>query len=137
VGTSAIEGYPLTLVEAQSLGLPLAMYELPWLATLQNNHGVLTAPQHDVHGLAQQIAELSRAPQRYSELSRASLEAAQSVLAHDFTRLYAQLLTDELPAAYAPEVAPEHMQILLDRAVAFAEQNIRWFRRNEERLRNR
>jgi glycosyltransferase involved in cell wall biosynthesis len=32
VNTSIIEGYPLTIPEAQSRGLPVAMYEMPWLA---------------------------------------------------------------------------------------------------------
>lgn len=132
VYTSAIEGYPLTLVEAQSLGLPVAMYELPWLATVQNNPGILVASQHDANGLALQIAEISRDPGRYSKLSAASLDAARSVLDHDFTLLYSQLLSDSLPARYSPAPTTEHAGILLDRAVAFAEQQIRWSRRREQ-----
>lgn len=137
IGTSAIEGYPLTLVEAQSLGLPLAMYELPWLATLQGNDGVLSVPQFDLNGLAQKIADLSRDRQRYSELSEASLRAARAVLAHDFTQLYAQLLTDALPPEHSPAPTVDHAHILIDRSVAYAEQNIRWARRTEDRLRAR
>lgn len=136
VGTSAIEGYPLTLVEAQSLGLPLAIYELPWLATLKGNRGVLTAPQYDARGLAQEIAALRADPGRYEEMSRASLEAARSVLAHDFTELYSRLVEDSVPNDDHTEVAIPDAEILIDRAVAFAEQNIRFARRTEDRLRN-
>ena len=41
VSTSAIEGAPLTLVEAQALGMPVVMYDLPWLSVAQGNDGMI------------------------------------------------------------------------------------------------
>lgn len=45
VNTSTIEGYLLTLVEAQALGLPVLMYDLPWLDVVRENDGLITVPQ--------------------------------------------------------------------------------------------
>lgn len=137
VYTSAIEGYSLTLVEAQQLGLPVAMYELPWLSPVQNNHGVVAVPQQDVRGLAQAIAAISRDPARYRELSAASTEAAAALLELDVTRLYTQLLEDELPARFSSSPRLEDARILLDRAVAYAEQRAVQMRAREDRLRAR
>lgn len=137
VYTSAIEGYSLTLVEAQQLGLPVAMYELPWLSPVQNNHGVVAVPQQDVRGLAQAIAAISRDPAQYRKLSAASTEAAAALLELDVTRLYTQLLEDELPARFSSSPRLEDARILLDRAVAYAEQQAVQMRAREDRLRAR
>lgn len=124
VFTSAIEGYLLTLVEGQALGLPVAMYELPWLAVVEGNDGIITSGQRDSRGLAQKIAALSRDPVAYRQRSRASLEAAARALQHDFTELYSQLLTGKLPLKYSPDRTLEMADLLMDRAVAFHEQNV-------------
>lgn len=124
VCTSAIEGYLLALVEAQSLGLPVAMYELPWLEPVQGNSGLVTARQGDARGLARVIADAVSSSTRYEELSRGSLQAADRALAHDHSALYAQLLDGELSADYAPEPTRESMQMLLDQAIRFHEENV-------------
>lgn len=113
VCTSAIEGYLLALVEAQALGLPVAMYDLPWLMPVQDNDGIVAAPQGDAFALAQQIASLVRDPAAYTSRSLGSLAAARRVLAHDFTELYSQLLTDSLPKHLSPEPTLEDAAQLL------------------------
>src|SRR5699024_7177017 len=104
---------------------------------VQNNHGVVAVPQQDVRGLAQAIAAISRDPARYRELSAASTEAAAALLELDVTRLYTQLLEDELPARFSPSPRLEDARILLDRAVAYAEQQAVQMRAREDRLRAR
>lgn len=124
VCTSAIEGYPLTLIEAQALGLPTAMYELPWLAIAEGNDGLITAPQRDSAELARKIAVLAGDPSAYVERSRASLRAAEQALSHDFTALYSDLLTGHLASEYSPEPTLEAAQLIISRAVDFHEQNV-------------
>ncbi|QAY60617.1 glycosyltransferase [Microbacterium protaetiae] len=97
VSTSIIEGYQLTIAEAQVRGLPVFMYELPWLTLVQRNDGIVTAPQGDAATLALRIAAVFTSPERYTDLSRASLAAAARELSHDFGRLYEQVVTDTLP----------------------------------------
>lgn len=124
VSTSVIEGYPLTLIEAQALGMPVAMYELPWLAMVKDNGGLITSRQGDRWGLAQQISALSRDSAAYAQLSQGSLDAAARALGHDFTELYSQLLTGTLPGEYSPERTLEMSDLLMDRAIDFHEQNV-------------
>jgi len=123
VNTSIIEGYPLTIAEAQARGLPVFMYELPWLALAENNGGIVTAPQGDAAELARQIVAALESADRYTELSRASLVAAERERSRDFARLYEQVISGALPAEFSPAPSFADASKLLNLMIFFAEQN--------------
>lgn len=123
VNTSIIEGYPLTLPEAQSRGLPIVMYDLPWLSLIQGNAGVITTPQQDPEALAGAIADLAADPERYESMSRASIAAAADATAYDFTQLYEQLLRGELPPPHSLEPTLEDGRKVLELLVFYAERS--------------
>lgn len=123
VNTSIIEGYPLTLAEAQARGLPIAMYEMDWLTIVQGNAGIVSAPQGDAYRLAVRIKELAHTPGRYAEASQAALDTAQRALALDFSEIYHQLLSGSLPKEYSPEPSLDDAEKLIDYIVFFAERN--------------
>ncbi|GAA1812865.1 glycosyltransferase [Nesterenkonia flava] len=133
VSTSVLEGYQLTLAEAQSRGLPAAMYELPWLTLVQNNGGIVTAPQGEARALARQIQKLAEDPRRYEQYSAASVEAAQRALSPDFSQLYEQLVTGTLPGEYSPEPTLSDAQRILDWIVFFTERNAGLLRTSRKR----
>ena len=121
--TSVIEGSSLALVEAQALGLPVAMYELPWLANLEGNEGVLAARQHDVRGLARQIDGLVSDPGQYAASSAASLVAARKAVDFDFPELYKRLLARDLGDEYSPEPTLAHARLILEWTTFYSEAN--------------
>ncbi|WP_242086129.1 glycosyltransferase [Microbacterium lacticum] len=125
VNTSVIEGYPLTIPEAQSRGLPVAMYELPWLTLTKDNGGVVTAPQSDAAALATRIAAIAADPELYTRMSAASVAAAQRELDYDFVTAYAQLVAGTLSAEHSPEPTLDDAQRLIDLTIDFAEQRSR------------
>lgn len=123
VNTSIIEGYPLTIPEAQSRGLPVAMYNLPWLALAAANTGIETTKWGDAAALARLISEIFANPARYARMSEGSIFAARRELARDFSAWYVQLITGEIPAEQSPEPTIEDARRLLDLAILFTEQN--------------
>lgn len=123
VNTSAIEGYPLTIPEAQSRGLPVAMYELPWLALAEDNGGIVATPQGDAAGLAERIAAIASDPEAYVRLSAASIIAAQREFSFDFGELYQKLLADELPVEFSPAPTLEDTRRLVALVLAMSEQH--------------
>lgn len=125
VSTSVIEGYPLALVEAQTLGLPLVMYDLPWLAILRDNGGVMAVREGDRWGIAQKLATLAADPVRYEQMSEAAVAAASRALSHDFRSLYTDLVRGRLSAEYSPAPTAEDMRLLLDQNVLFIERLVR------------
>lgn len=125
VSTSIIEGYQLTIAEAQSRGLPVFMYELPWLTLTQGNEGIITAPQGDAAGLARRISDVARDPERYLALSHAATEAAAHATDYDFAQLYEGLVTGSLPGEFSPEPSLDDAGRLLGLMVFFAERSHR------------
>lgn len=123
VTTSVIEGYQLTIVEAQARGLPVFMYELPWLMVVQGNAGVVSVPQGAAAALARQVAAVLASDERYEQLSVASLVAAEQARSYDFAHLYEQLITGSLPAQHSPLPTLEQAQTLLDWTIFYADQN--------------
>ncbi|GAA3906779.1 glycosyltransferase [Microbacterium invictum] len=120
VTTSIIEGFQLTIAEAQSRGLPVFMYELPWLTLVQDNDGVVSVPQGDARGLAGQIADVIGDTERYARLSRTSLDAAQRALTYDFAQLYRGVVTGTLGPEFSPEPTLSDARELLGLMVFFA-----------------
>ncbi|CAN7196606.1 glycosyltransferase [Microbacterium foliorum] len=123
VNTSIIEGYPLTIPEAQSRGLPVAMYDLPWLAVTHGNDGVSATRWGDAEALARRVAEIAADPSRYARMSRASLVAAGRELSHDFPSWYRELVSGTLPSALSPEPTLADVRQIVDLSIMFAEQH--------------
>lgn len=113
VPTSIIEGYHFTIAEAQARGLPVAMYEIPWLTAQQSDDGVVTAQQEDAASLARQIARLATDPDRYTALSSASIKASRRAGDTDFGRLYGALFTGDVPPEHSPEPTLADATLLL------------------------
>lgn len=133
VSTSIVEGYPLALVEAQALGLPVFMYDLPWLEFLRGNSGVVRVAQGDRAAMARVLAQIAEDPDQYSVLTSGALEAAETQVSHDFEDLYLKLLQGELDPQFSPAPNAESMRLLLDQNVRFVERLDRIRRREVKR----
>jgi glycosyltransferase involved in cell wall biosynthesis len=121
VTTSIIEGYQLTLAEAQARGLPVVMYELPWLVPVQDNEGIVAVRQGDAVGLAREVAAFADDRERYLRYSQASVKAAERMTSYDMSSLYQQLLVRGLPAEFSPEPTLDDARQILDWTVFYAE----------------
>lgn len=56
--TSRREGFPLVIAESKQYGLPLVMYELPYLELLRNGQGVIAVPQGGKQEAADALIDL-------------------------------------------------------------------------------
>ena len=121
VSTSIIEGYQLTIAEAQSFGLPVFMYELPWLVLVKDNEGLVSAPQGDAARLARALAQVSRDPYSYGRMSRGSLQAAQRARGEDFADLYRRIVTGRVHPSSSPDPTLQDAQQLLGLLRFYAE----------------
>lgn len=123
LSTSLIEGYQLTIAEAQSRGLPVFMYELPWLTLVQENAGITSVRQGDAAGLADAITAVAANPVLFARLSRGSLDAAERAGSYDFSDLYRRVVTGAPTGAFSPEPTLEDARLLLGLVRFYSEAN--------------
>lgn len=121
LATSIIEGYPLVLVEAQMAGLPVVMYDLPWLAVLDANEGIISVPQRDRRAAAAALARMASDSGEYSRRSMASVAAASRIGEFDLEEAYSALLEGRLVTPLSDGERVKLMALLLDRSLFFAE----------------
>jgi glycosyltransferase involved in cell wall biosynthesis len=121
VTTSIIEGYQLTIAEAQARGLPVVMYELPWLTVVADNDGIVAVPQGDAAALAREVRDIAADPERYRRLAESALAGARRAASYDFADLYGRLVAGDLPSEFSPEPTLADARQLLDWMVFFAE----------------
>jgi len=123
VGTSLIEGFQLTIIEAQSRGLPVFLYDMPWLVTIRGNDGVVAVPQGNAAMLARRIVEaFSNAP-AYEALSTSAVTAARRASEVDYATMYSQLVAGTLSPEASPDPTIWDAAELLDLAIFFAERH--------------
>ena len=69
VMASEIEGYPTVVVESFAHGVPIVMYELPYLTMMQDKKGYRSVRQGDKKGLSGLMAELATNRELLGQLS--------------------------------------------------------------------
>lgn len=104
ISTSIIEGFPISLIEASNFGLPIVMYELPWLWIAERNKGVTGVPQGDYASLAQAVIKISKNPELYRSMSQAAVEKIEELKSVDFLQLYDGLIKNSLSDKYSPKL---------------------------------
>lgn len=68
--TSAYEGFPMVVYESKILGIPMVLYDLPYLELLKNGLGYLSVPSGDIRGIAENICRILDHPELEAALSR-------------------------------------------------------------------
>ncbi len=56
--TSAFEGFPMTIVESKRFGVPLVLYDLPYLELLKDGRGYISVQQGDCRGAAKALLKI-------------------------------------------------------------------------------
>lgn len=134
VMTSAIEGSPLTLLEAQALGLPVFMYDLPWLDRNPDLTNIVTIAQGDPDALAAAVLRLIEDPAAYAAASASSRIRAQSIAELDTGSLVVDLILNRLSPDYSPQPTLGDARLLLQLSGAFADRHIRYTQRTSRNI---
>ena len=101
VSTSEYEGFPMAIAEELSFGLPVLMYDLPWLSFVRDGRGIRTVEQRRPDLLAQQVVALLEDPQearRIGSEGRAQIDdIAQMDIGAEWRELFAGIDPDAAP----------------------------------------
>lgn len=77
--TSPAEGYPLVLSESIVNGLPIVMYELPYLSIVEDNKGIIQVKQNDYISMAKIVYELLTNDKKYNKLVKETNKKANTL----------------------------------------------------------
>lgn len=86
--TSRFEGDPLTLQEAMLSGLPIVMYELPYITLTRNNPGIISCKQGDINAAAKAIIYLLNNHNARKEIGRNGRLFFEQYLNYDYKKVW-------------------------------------------------
>lgn len=89
--TSAYEGFPMVLAEAKKNGIPVCMYDLPYLELVNDSRGVMTASQKDYCKIADYIVELLANDKLRYSMSDDAYNSALNFASIDIGKLWNQM----------------------------------------------
>lgn len=83
VMTSETEGFALVLLEANAHGIPCVMYQLPFLADITDEYGIITVPLGRTDLMAESVSNLLLDDQKRWEYGKRSKERFEKIRAFD------------------------------------------------------
>ena len=81
--TSISESFSNVILESKVLGLPLIMYEIPWLELTADQKGVIAVKQRDIEGIAEKIIMVLEDYELRKRLAMEARESAEFFLSYD------------------------------------------------------
>ncbi len=86
--TSKMEGYPMVVLEAKAFGLPLVMYDMPFLSLTKDGLGMLAAAPGDIRALADHLNALLSDKELRQRLSNESKESFHKLKEYDLEKAW-------------------------------------------------
>lgn len=94
LSTSALEGFPLTFMEAGAAGVPIVGYDLPYIETVKGNDGFIPVKQGDINAAADAICRLLEDDQAREKAGAANHATFERVKSFDQMAAYGKLFDD-------------------------------------------
>lgn len=114
--TSSYEGFPLSLFEAQSHGLPTVMYKLPYLTLVKEGKGIIAVDQHAIEEAGNAIVDILMDQEKYECLSKEAYDNAKYFSHIDIKEQWHKILVseeDEKEVSGKKTTSPSALQLAL------------------------
>lgn len=93
--TSPGEGFPMTLAEAKFHGLPIVMYDLPYLELVKDGKGVITVEQGNTEAFAREVTALLKDTDKRNTLAKEAKESAEFFGRYDIVGAWEKVFSGE------------------------------------------
>ena len=105
--SEAREGFPLTLLESKAAGIPVVMFDLPYLTVLQEPEGILTVPQGDSSAAAAILVDLMNDAELYQREAEGAKKSAVAYLDYDQASFWSKLFGEAPTNSHANDCGEE------------------------------
>ena len=82
----------MTIAESKAYGLPLVMYELPFMEMCQSKKGILDAPQGNTQIMAKHIVSILKNPELKEQMQKDAHESLREFLQFDLKSAWKEVL---------------------------------------------
>lgn len=90
--TSEMEGYPMVILESKAYGLPLVMYDLPYLSLVKDGKGILTSQIGDIAAMSKHLIKLLTNDSYKADLGKAARESFESFNAYNLEKTWSNII---------------------------------------------
>lgn len=113
LSTGQYEGFPLTFLEAQSSGVPVVTYDMPYLSILRTGLGSVRVPQEDCAQAAEEIIRLLQDDQARMQAGRAARQNIAENFDVDLVQMWSEIIGSLTCSAQETEAAAQN-RLMLD-----------------------
>ncbi len=92
--TSHTEGYPMTLIEAASFGIPIVLYDMPWTSMVEDGRGLITVPQNRYDLMADEVVRILKDDEYRNSLSDLAFQHALDLAKTDIIGEWEELFRE-------------------------------------------
>lgn len=89
--TSEYEGFPMVLVESKLHGVPTVMYELPYLALVQDKRGVVEVSQQDMNASANAVIKILKDNKLRHKISIEAKQSLYPFITYDYKKAWSDI----------------------------------------------
>lgn len=104
--TSEFEGFPLGLIESMGAGVPVVMYDLPYLTMVEKKKGIITVPDFNIKRMADEIIRLLSSEEKKEQLGKEARESVRELLTFDYHAKWKEILKSVQDYSNVPRKAP-------------------------------
>ena len=91
VFTSSFEGFSMAVSEGRGYGLPVCMYDLPYMELIRDKKGVICVDQGDYKSLANNVVKILKDKSYRKQLGKESRESAEQFANYEITEAWKSL----------------------------------------------
>ena len=91
LSTSEFEGFPMAITEALGSGLPVVMYELPYLTVVQGNDAIISVPQGDIEVAAEEVVSLLTDEHRRLIMGRTAVRYIEDLSKYNYKSVWTNI----------------------------------------------
>lgn len=90
--TSVSETFPMTIIESKSYGIPLVMYELPFLEIVKSGKGFIGVPQENKTKLANALIKLLKDDEYREQMGKDARDSLREFMEYDLEAAWDELI---------------------------------------------
>lgn len=111
--TSVSETFPMTIVESKSYGIPLIMYDLPFIEITKSGKGLISVPQENKNLLSEAIVKVLKDDEYREKLGEEAKKSLAEFLEYDLKKAWSELIKLPMENEKTSNAGNEKYEILM------------------------